>query len=109
DHKAALRLTYLVTDDALRAREQAMRSLKAGDPGGPFVGRRVVAAVDGGRVFIRRRTAGRPRKGGRKHFKTEWREPKILTLYVLDENGKRDRSVDCVIDGTLGDADAVYS
>jgi hypothetical protein len=39
---------------------------------------------------------------------TEWREPKILTLYVLGEDGRRDKRVPPVIDGTLGDADAVY-
>ena len=52
--------------------------------------------------------AGRPREGDRKHFVTEWREPKLLTLYVVDDEGKRDRSVAPVIDGTLGDADAVF-
>lgn len=40
-----------------------------------------------------------PRKGGRKRFETEWREPKVLTLYVLGEDGRRDRSVLSVIDG----------
>ena len=107
-HKAALRLTYMVCDDALRARKQAMRAQRGGDDDGEFAGRRVVATVDGGRINIRRRVAGRPRKGGRKHFETEWREPKVLTLYVLGEDGKRDRSVPSVIDGTLGDADAVF-
>jgi hypothetical protein len=108
DHKAALRLTYAVCDDALRARAQAMREVGSGAEVGPFVGRRVVAAVDGGRVNTRRRVAGRPRKGGRKHFETEWREPKVLTIYVLGPNGRRDRDVPAVIDGTLGDADAVF-
>ncbi len=108
DHKAALRLTYLTTDAALLARTQAMRATTEGNDAGEFAGRRVVAAVDGGRVNIRRRVAGRPKKGGRKHFVTEWREPKILTLYVIDDNGKRDRTVAPVIDGTLGDADAVF-
>lgn len=108
DHKAALRLTYLTTELALRARAQAIVDTIEGNPDGAFAGRRVVAAVDGGRVQIRRRVAGRPKKGGRKHFVTEWREPKILTLYVLNADGKRDRSVPSVIDGTLGDADAVF-
>lgn len=108
DHKAALRLTYAVCDDALRARAQAMREVGRGPGIGPFVGRRVVAAVDGGRVNTRRRVAGRPRKGGRKHFETEWREPKVLTVYVLGPDGRRDRDIPAVIDGTLGDADAVF-
>ncbi|MCP3959454.1 MAG: hypothetical protein GY719_16515 [bacterium] len=108
DHKRALRLTYMVTDDALRARAQAMVSLEQGEDGGPFAGRRVVVTVDGGRLQTRRRVAGRPKKGGRKRFVTEWREPKVLTLYVLGEDGRRDRAIPSVIDGTLGNADAVY-
>lgn len=108
DHKAALRLTYLVADDALHARRLAMRQTKEGVDGGVFAGRKAVVTVDGGRINIRRRVAGRPRMGGRKRFVTEWREPKILTLYVMGDDGKRDKSVPPVIDGTLGDADAVY-
>lgn len=108
DHKAALRLTYLVTDDALRARRKAMREVGGGDADGPFAGRRVVVAVDGGRVNIRKRVAGRPKAGGRKRFETEWREPKVLTIYVIDDEGRRDRTISSVLDGTLGDADAVF-
>lgn len=108
DHKAALRLTYSVCDDALKARKEAVETTTVGDSLGPFAGRRVVAAVDGGRVNTRRRVAGRPRKGGRKRFETDWREPKVLTLYLLGPDGRRDRTVPSVIDGTLGDADAVF-
>jgi len=108
DHKAALRLTYVVCEDALGARKQAMSALKAGVPG-ELSGRRVVATVDGGRVLVRRRVAGRPKKGGRKRFVTEWREPKVLTVYVVGDDGKRDRTVSPVIDGTLGDADEVFA
>jgi hypothetical protein len=109
DHKAALRLTYLVADDALREREAGIRRTSEGVDGGAFAGRKVVVTVDGGRINIRRRVAGRPKKGGRKRFVTEWREPKILTLYDMGEDGKRDKKVAPIIDGTLGDADAVYA
>lgn len=108
DHKAALRLTYMVTEDALRARAKGIAETTAGQDAGPFAGRRVVATIDGGRLQIRRRVAGRPKKGGRKRFVTEWREPKVLTLYVVGEDGRRDRKIPSVIDGTLGDADAVF-
>ena len=108
DHKAALRLTYLVADDALRHRKQAMRT-QAPDDAGEMAGKRVVVAVDGGRINIRRRVAGRPKKGGRKRFETDWREPKVLTIYVLGEKGKRDTTYRSVIDGTLGNADAVFA
>src|SRR5690606_648913 len=86
----------------------AMRTTTRGTDAGEFAGRHVVVTVDGGRVNIRRRVAGRPKKGGRKHFVTEWREPKLLTVYVVDDEGKRDRTIAPVIDGTLGDADAVF-
>lgn len=108
DHKAALRLTYLATEDALRARRAAVDAVKHGIRG-ELSGRRVVATVDGGRVLVRRLVAGRPKRGGRKHFVTEWREPKVLTIYVLDEAGRRDRSVPTVIDGTMGDASEVFA
>ena len=107
-HKTALRLTYDVCDEALRARKAAMRRQKEANDEGAFAGRRVVAAIDGGRIQTRHRVAGRPKKGGRKRFVTEWREPKVLTIYVLDEHGKRDRKVASVIDGTLGDADDAF-
>jgi hypothetical protein len=109
DHKAALRPTYMVTADALHARQEAMRTTTEGDDAGPFSGRRVVAAVDGGRLQVRKRVAGRPKKGGRKRFVTEWREPKVLTIYVLGDDGKRDKTFRSVIDGTLGDADDVFA
>lgn len=108
DHKTALRLTYLVCDDALRARKSAMEATTVGNESGEFVGMRVAVAVDGGRVNIRRRVAGRPRKGGRKHFVSEWREPKILTVYAIGEDGERDKRHRVVLDGTLGDADGVF-
>lgn len=108
DHKAALRLTYMVCEVALEARLRAVETAQD-NPLGEFAGKRLVAAVDGGRVLIRRRTAGRPKNGGRKHFVTEWREPKVLTIYALGPDGKRDRSFRSVIDGTLGDADAVFN
>jgi len=108
DHKAALRLTYEVTGDALRARGEAAARLIDGVDSGPFAGRRVVATIDGGRLQVRTRVGGRPKKGGRKRFVTEWREPKVLTIYVLGEDGRRDRKVPSVIDGTLGNADAAF-
>lgn len=108
DHKAALRLTYDVTEDALRARERAIKETTEGNDEGEFIGKRVVVSVDGGRLRVRRRTQGRPRKGGRKHFVTEWREPRVLTIYTVDEEGQRDKEVSSVIDATLGDADATF-
>ncbi len=108
-HRVALRLTYAVSELALRVRRDAIRSLKAGDDDGMFVGRDVVACVDGGRCRVRKALRGRPPKGGRRKFNVEWREPKVLTIYVLDESGRRDKKVARIIDATMGDADDVFA
>jgi len=108
DHKGALRWTYGVAEDALLGRAEGIRSTLESATTGPLAGRRVVAAVDGGRINVRRRVPGRPKKGGRKKFVTEWREPKVLTIYVVGPDGKRDRTIPPVLDGTMGDADAVF-
>lgn len=108
-HKVALRLTYATSDLALAVRGRAIRSTRIGDDEGDFVGRHVVACVDGGRVRIRKALRGRPPKGGRRKFRRDWREPRVLTLYVLGEDGKRDKTVSSVIDATLGDADDVFA
>lgn len=44
DHKAALRLTYLVADDALRARRHAQLATKVGFDSGEFAGLPAVMA-----------------------------------------------------------------
>jgi len=106
-HKTALRLTYVVADAALRARAKAIKRGKVG-PKTPLAGKHVVASIDGGRLNTRRRTGGAWTKGGRRNFETNWREPKVLSIYVVDEQGKRDKKLRTVLDATLGDADAAF-
>jgi hypothetical protein len=50
-------------------------------------GRRVVISTDGGRVRIRQYKPGRKTNKGRRRFKAEWREPKLLIIYTVDETG----------------------
>jgi len=108
-HGLALRLTYVTSDLALSVRRRAIRSTRTGNDDGDFVGRHVVACIDGGRVRIRKALRGRPPKGGRRKFRSDWREPRVVTVYVLGEDGKRDKAVASVIDATLGDADEAYA
>ena len=54
--------------------------------------------------FLRHRQTAQPTRASRILSSDLER---TLTLYVLGEDGKRDRSVPSVIGGTLGDADAV--
>ena len=45
---------------------------------------------------------------GRNRYRTDWREPKLLIIYVVDEKGHMDREFLAVIDGTLGGPDAIF-
>jgi hypothetical protein len=75
---------------------------------GSLTGKRVVISADGGRVRIRTNKRGKRTKKGRRRYRTDWREPKLLAIYVVDEEGKIDRSFTPVLDGTLKGPDAVF-
>lgn len=72
-------------------------------------GKRVVVSTDGGRVRIRTDKRGKRTKKGRRRYRTDWREPKLLAIYVVDEEGKIQREFTPVLDGTLKGPDAVFA
>jgi len=71
-------------------------------------GRRVVISTDGGRIRIRKNKRGPKTPKGRRRYRTDWREPKLLIIYVVDEQGKADRCFSPFIDATLNGPDAVF-
>jgi hypothetical protein len=72
-------------------------------------GRRVVISSDGGRLRLREPKRGPKTKKGRRRYTGAWREPKVLIVYVVDAEGKRDASFAPVIDATLKGPDAVFA
>ncbi|MBU1073833.1 hypothetical protein KKG45_11365, partial [bacterium] len=78
--------------------------------GGLLAGRRVRVSVDGGRTRTRV-TNPRARKGknGRRKFTTAWREPRILTIDILDDEGSSDPHWRPIYDVTLGNADETFA
>lgn len=64
---------------------------------------RVLLCVDGGRLRQRKNKRG-PRPEGRKRcgFHTDWIEPKLFTLYLIDEKGDIIKNVSPFVDGTTG-------
>ena len=72
-------------------------------------GRRVVISSDGARLRLRESKRGPQTKKGRRRYTGAWREPKVLIVYVVDAEGKRDASVAPVIDATLKGPDAVFA
>lgn len=112
EHKTALRLTYSFADQALeRRRAQASPAAQAAAVG-PFEleGKDVAVAIDGGRLRVRENPkAGRRRKTGHRRYDAPWREPKVLTVYVVDERGKKDPKHRAFLDGTMGDCDEAFA
>jgi hypothetical protein len=68
----------------------------------------VVVSTDGGRIRIRTTKRGPKTAKGRHRYRTDWREPKLLIIYVVDEDGQMDRESLAVIDGTLTGPDAIF-
>jgi hypothetical protein len=91
---------------ALRRRELLAWRLGQLSPGNDLAGRRVVVQIDGGRIRLRenkKRPASRPvKKNRRRKFSTPWREPKVLTIFEIDDHGKMVKKHNQpLIDGTL--------
>ena len=81
-------------------------SLEAGES---VAGKTVVIGTDGGRLRLRQKKRGRKAVGlKRQGYNTPWREPKLLTIYVLDDQGRVEKSCRPLHDATLGDADEAF-
>ena len=72
-------------------------------------GRRVVIGSDGGRIRLRESKRGPKTTKGRRRYTGAWREPKVLIVYVVDAEGKREASFAPFIDATLKGPDAVFA
>jgi hypothetical protein len=93
---------------AFSRRARLTQQIKGMVVSGSLAGKRVVISTDGGRVRIRTNKKGKRTKKGRRRYRTDWREPKLLAIYVVNEEGKIDRSFTPVLDGTLKGPDAVF-
>lgn len=77
-----------------------------------MAGKRLRISVDGGRARTRRTHRGRgirPGKNGRRPFTLSWREPRVITVDVLDEQGDMDRTWKPIYEVTLGEADVTFA
>ena len=75
---------------------------------GSLAGKRVVISTDGGRLRVRKNKSGKKTPKGRSRYRTDWREPKLLLIYVVDEKGRIEHEFAPVIDGTLQGPDEVF-
>jgi hypothetical protein len=129
DGKAIKRITYQCGEGLLALRQHRVkllrdRTLKAGKE---LAGKRVSVQIDGGRMKIRGvmklKTAaiesadseglltgdapGRSKTKTRRTYAADWREPKLMTIFVHDEHGKMIKETKATIDGSLLGPDAI--
>ncbi len=69
-----------------------------------------VIGIDGGRVRERRRKRGRRKAGAKRGgFHTDWKEPKLFTVYLLDAEGKVVKEFAPLHDATMQDHEGMFS
>ena len=75
-----------------------------------LAGYTVVIGIDGGRLRERRKKPGRKKKGQKRQgYYTDWKEPKLFTIYLLDEAGKVVKEFSPLHDATMGNHKALFA
>jgi hypothetical protein len=121
--KSVRRIAYECGTSMLKLRKSQLDSWRAGTmpAGSELAGKRVSVQIDGGRMKIRgplspktmphmplnedglpsQDAPGRSKPKARKTYAADWREPKVMTIFIHDEQGKMVRTSQATIDGTL--------
>jgi hypothetical protein len=113
DIKTVHATTHRTGRQLLIARRADLERYRQGQmpPGEELAGKRVVVQLDGGRIRLRKRTRKQKGKGKSKkqkrRYQGNWREPKLLTIYEIDENGRLASKSRARIDGTFQGPDEV--
>lgn len=127
--KAIRRVARQCGDDFLKHRTIQLNQWRAGTlkSTGELSGKRVSVQIDGGRTKIRsnlREVApepeklsesglvisdapGRSKAVAKQSFDAEWREPKLVTIFVHDDKGRMVKKSKATIDGTFTGPDAM--
>lgn len=91
-YKRIERLTYSFGKIGINLRQSKILNRQLGNlaEGNVLKEQRVVITVDGGRSRVRINKKGRKNSLTKRHgFIGKWVEPKLLTIYVVDEQGKK--------------------
>ena len=97
---------------ALAYRRRELELYRAGQlPAGAGQGKRFGAMLDGGRTKLRKTTRRQKGQGKSKtqkrRYQTDWREPKLLIVFEMDEHGRMKKGTRPIIDGTFGGPDEI--
>ncbi|MCA9220378.1 MAG: hypothetical protein KDA71_08620, partial [Planctomycetales bacterium] len=129
DVKAVHRIARQCGESLLELRKHRLMLFRAGKltVGTELAGKRVSVQIDGGRVKLRgplrdktpeseptneegeviEDAAGRSKTQADKTFDAEWREPKLVVIFVHDEQGRMEKDSQATIDGTFLGPDAI--
>lgn len=103
DIKTLRNITYHFANRAREA-QKSTRALTSED----VAGKRCAVSLDGGRIRIRRPKRGKRTAKNRRRFHAHWREPKLLHIWLLDDDGTVCASFAPWIDGTMKGPDALF-
>lgn len=129
DVKTVRRITHQCGRGLLALRKHQLMLWREGKlPAGTALrGKRVTVQIDGGRAKIRgplrdasprderidgdglviENAPGRSKKRPQKTYDADWREPKLVTIFVHDEQGRMVKASKATVDGTFLGPDAV--
>jgi hypothetical protein len=127
--KAVRRITQHCGEDLLKQRTMMLSQWRAGllESTDELAGMRVTVQIDGGRTKLRgdlreptakaetlnemglvcNDVPGRSKAKPRKSFDAEWREPKLVTIFIHNEKGRMVKQSKATIDGTFAGPDAM--
>jgi hypothetical protein len=127
------RISSQAAKELVTVRQRNLELMQSGElvAGNELEGKTISVQIDGARTRIRSgleslcpmenfgksqsEATGRPSQGRSKEsrrratFEALWREPKVITIYVHDSQGRKDKKVLATIDGTFGDADSIQA
>ena len=97
---------------ALAYRYRELVDYRAGKlPAADGRGKRFGVMIDGGRTKLRRtlrKQKGQgPAKTQKRRYRTDWREPKLLIVFEMDERGQMKKGTQPIIDGTFTGPDEI--
>lgn len=109
--KRVVRIARRFAKRGLKYRQARMERTQRGFRGsGQLRGKRLVIGTDGGRLRTRQnRKSGRRRLNGRRGFDAEWKEPKVLVVYEIDEKGRKRKQGVVYYDATMAKADGLFA
>jgi hypothetical protein len=97
---------------ALTYRRRELERYRQGElPAANGRGKRFGAMIDGGRTKIRKRKRKQKGRGQTKtqkrRFRTDWREPKQIIVFEMDEQGRMKKGTQPILDGTFQGPDEI--